>query len=341
MDPDATRLFWHQPAAFRVELVVSPDQSVDFSPSFEQVEEMCVDVLHHFTLAVQGLPRVEAGQGGNAGVVQVGGISGRGGNAGVMRICHSLGCTPPHGLFINLHIMIPLPQVAPSKDQEIPTVQLGEQCVTRAVDRVRAIVRANTQAPHALARLFDDFMFLVPLDVRAHCEEFNKSEPSLDQYTDELERFQKAAAAIQVRGRRQFALFLKMEGSGGTMQVLQCERSKQLAMVRWHVQLLFYMSYGSPPFANLFMAYPLVSVAVMDCSASSSALQATCMADVRTGLFEVSAAGFKQLLVDKANAVVRTLLEEIRRANAQSNQVRRVVLSRLRVVQSYQLCGLV
>lgn len=44
------------------------------------------------------------------------------------------------------------------------------------------------------------------------------------------------------------------------------------------------------------------------------------MNDVRTGIYEVATANFKQELIDKAKLVVSTLLEEIRKANAQSNE---------------------
>lgn len=162
VDPDATRLLWHQPAAFRVELVIGEDRQVTFSPPLEVVEQHCIEVIRHMTRVVRGIPRVETAQVAPAGAAQV------------------------------------------AHDQAIPAVQEDEECVREAERRIGAVLRANREAPWALAALFEEFMFLVNLDVRTHCDEFQKGGPGLDQYTDELERFQRAAAAIEVRSREAF-----------------------------------------------------------------------------------------------------------------------------------------
>ena len=89
---------------------------------------------------------------------------------------------------------------AGGREHEIPSTRLDELSVRDAETRLVHVIEANMKAPETLATLFDDMLFLVALEVEAHCETFAKEKNvsgGLETYTEEIERFQRVMEAIE------------------------------------------------------------------------------------------------------------------------------------------------
>jgi len=181
-DPQGDVLKWSSPPCFHISLVAHGAKQV-FEPSFREIADMVEETIEQCVTSVQGIPRVGAGAGGGVGSSS-GGPSGpappAGAGAGAADSAGA-GAGPMMG------------GQAARKLAHIPVTNLDEGSVAMVKARVESILEENTIAPTKLAALFDDFMYILDIDIPPYLEKFGSEQHTLDEYAAEIDKFYKAA----------------------------------------------------------------------------------------------------------------------------------------------------
>ncbi|KAF5833108.1 hypothetical protein DUNSADRAFT_10689 [Dunaliella salina] len=169
VDPQQDKLLWSVEPAFVLEMVEHEGRP-SFKPSFVEYEEVVRNALDNAVTAVSGLPRV----GSN--------LSGA-----------STSFIPPGNERSVGHYA--------NNSSSIPTTTLTEDSVVSARKFVLNIMAGSTEAPRALAAMFDEWMYLLGEEAENFVRTFGErpdEPPSLEEYQAEIDRLRHAAHTIEL-----------------------------------------------------------------------------------------------------------------------------------------------
>jgi len=169
VDPQQDMLLWSVEPAFVLEMVENEGRP-SFKPSFAEYEEVVRNALDNAVTAVSGLPRV----GSN--------LSGA-----------STSFIPPGNERSGGHYA--------NNSSSIPTTTLTEDSVVSARKFVLNIMAGSTEAPRALAAMFDEWMYLLGEEAENFVRTFGErpdEPPSLEEYQAEIDRLRHAAHTIEL-----------------------------------------------------------------------------------------------------------------------------------------------
>ena len=100
----------------------------------------------------------------------------------------------------------------------VPSVDLNDFNVLEARKRVLAVLQANTVAPKRLMALFDDYLYIMTMDVEQYLVEFLAAKHPLEDYEEAIQKYRAAGEAI---------MGTCVDNVRTGMYILECKEFKQ------------------------------------------------------------------------------------------------------------------